>query len=369
MAIFALQENRNMAKKKKAEEDIHIDREPLELQPEKIIKHITENGKLPDDFNPYGGYMPEQSRFLGDRPPIDTKFYVSVNTDDEDIVPIFVSSPTPPMVALIDYYDLPADEQYWRKLEVPIALKKLEEKAFSSMYEVEKRNRQETVQGYKVYQKFWEMLDDEQDKYREEIQWIKKMWWHRIHGYWFFNDGEPVYCTGEYFDYLNFWFIKDSETWVEFREEDRRISIFSNYLRTTTESFANINAETGRAVPNEDGSYTMTNIGSRVFFGDMKPKFRRCGETQWACHGIWLGCSTTPAAYGTIISMDGDNAEKHYYKKMIPAWNKYPMFLKPIWMGSKRPTSIKLIEPPNIFHIEGLAYPTKKGNALGMILK
>lgn len=98
----------------------------------------------------------------------------------------------------------------------------------------------------------------------------------------------------------------------------------------------------------------MTDVGARVFFGDMKPKFRRCGETQWACHGIWLGCSTNPAAYGTIISMDGDNANKHYYKKLIPAWNKYPMFLKPIWIGSKRPTSIKLLEPPNVFHIEGL---------------
>jgi hypothetical protein len=52
--------------------------------------------------------------------------------------------------------------------------------------------------------------------------------------------------------------------------------------------------------------------------------------------------------------MDGDNAEKHYYKKLIPAWNKYPMFLKPTWMGSKRPTSIKLVEPPNNWTIEGL---------------
>jgi len=331
-----------------------VPKEPLQLRPEQIVKYITENGKLPDDFNPYGHYMPEPSRFLGDETPTNTRHYIGVNEGDDDIIPVFVSTPTPPMVALIDNYNLPQDEQYWRKLETPIRLKKLEEKAFASMYEVEKRNRQETVQGYKVYQKYWELLEEEQDNYQEEIKWIKKIWWHRIYGYWFFNDGEPTYCTGEYFDYLQFWFIKDSETWVEFREEDRHISIFSDYLKTTTESFININAETGRAVKNVDGVYEMTNIGSRVFFGDMKPKFRRCGETQWACHGIWLGCSTTPAAYGTIISMDGDNAEKHYYKKMIPAWNKYPMFLKPIWMGSKRPTSIKLIEPPNIFHIEGL---------------
>jgi len=341
-----------MAEKKKKETDVVLER--LLLRPEDIVKHITDNGCLPDDFNPYGGYMPENSRFLGDEPPTNTKYFVGVNENDEDTIPVYVSSPTPPPVNLIDYHDLPKDEQYWRKLEIPKGLKKLEERAFNSMYDIERRNRQETVQGYKVYQKYWETLEEEQDSYKEEIEWIKKIWWHRTHGYWFFNDGVPVFCTGEYFDYLEFWFIKDSETWVEFREEDRIISIYSNYLRTTTESFANINADTGRAVKNEDGFYDMENIGSRVFFGDMKPKFRRCGETQWACHGIWLGCSTTPAAYGTIISMDGNNAEKHYFKKLIPAWNKYPLFLKPIWVGTKRPTTIKLIEPPNVFHIEGL---------------
>lgn len=341
-----------MGRKKKEESTVVI--EQLDLSPEKIVKYITDNGCLPNDFNPYGNYIPKQSVFLGDEPPTNTKYFVGVNEDDEDTDPVYVSSPSPPKLSLIDNYDLPKDEQYWRRLEIPKELKKLEERAFLSMYDIEKRNRQETVQGHRVYQKFWDLLEEEKDDYKEEIEWIKHIWWYRTNGYWFFNDGIPVYCTGEYFDYLQFWFIKDSETWVEYREEDRIISIFSNYLRTTTESFANINADTGRAVKNKDGVYEMEEIGSRVFFGDMKPKFRRCGETQWACHGIWQGCSTTPAAYGTIISMDGNNAEKHYLKKLIPAWNKYPLFLKPIWVGNKRPTTIRLIEPPNVFHIEGL---------------
>jgi len=335
-------------KKKEAKTDISEKASTI-LRPEEIVKYLKENNRLPSDFSPYDDYFPETLRFLGDEKPTNTHYFVGVNEDDEDVLPIYVSTPTPPKLDLIDGYNLPQDEQYWRKIEIPKTLKKLEEKAFLSMYDVERRNRQETVQGYRVYQKFWEIIDEEESDYQEEIAWIKKMWWYRIHGYWFYNDGEPVYCTGEYFDYLNFWFIKDSETWVEFREEDRRISIFSEYLKTTTESFGSISPLTGRAVKRDDGTYDVIDIGSRVFFGDMKPKFRRCGETQWACHGIWLGCSTTPAAYGTIISMDGNNAEKHYYKKLIPAWNKYPMFLKPIWVGSKRPTSIKLIEPPICF--------------------
>lgn len=341
-----------MGRKKKEEEAPA--KEALMLRPEQIVKYYNENGCLPDDFNPYGTYMPEQSKFLGEHLPTNTRYFVGVNEDDEDLHPIYVSTPTPPEEFFIDNYALPKDEQYWRRLEIPAGLKKLEDRALKSLLEIQDKNRQETVQGYRVYQTFWKMMEEEQADLQEEIEWIKKIWWHRFYGYWFFNDGEPVYCTGEYFDYLNFWYIKDSESWVEFREEDRRISIFSNYLRTTHESFANINPDTGTAVPNDDGSYTMVDVGSRVFFGDMRPKFRRCGETQWACHGIWLGASTTTAAYGTIISMDGDNAEKHYYKKMIPSWNKYPMFLKPIWVGSKRPSVIYLQEPPNVFHIEGL---------------
>lgn len=341
-----------MGRKKKVE--VLGEKNPLELRPEQVVKYMQENGKLPDDFNPYGDYVPETIRFLGERPPANTQFYVGINEDDSDLTPIYVSTPTPPPFSLIDNYNLEPDLQMWKRKEVPPRLRKLEDRALKSLFEIQERNRQDTIQGYKLYMAFWRLLEEEQEDFQEEIKWIKNAWWWRINGYWFFNDGVPVYCTGEYFDYLNFWYIKDSETWVEFREEDRKISIFSHYLRTTTESFAKISPDTGRAIPNEDGTYDMIDIGSRVFFGDMKPKFRRCGETQWACHGIWLGASTTPASYGTIISMDGDNAEKHYYKKLVPSWNKYPMFLKPIWVGSKRPTTIYLQEPSTVYHIEGL---------------
>lgn len=342
-----------MGKKKKETEDIFTINKPLELRPEQVIKYIKENGCLPDDFNPYGDYKVDRSYFMGDTKPTNPN-HVGINVGDPDLIPIYISSPSPPKLELIDGYTRHKDDQYWRRPEVPISLKKVEEKALYSIYEIEIRNRQETVQGYKLYQKYWDILEQEQGKYAEEIRWIKHQWWYRINGYWVFIDGVPSYLTGDYYDYLTYWYIKESEIYPDFREEDRIISIFSKYLEETTETFAELDRETGRAAKREDGTYEMVDIGGRTFFGEMIAKFRRAGETQRGCHKVWKGTSTMQASYGTIISMEGDNAEKHYYKKLIPAWNKYPMFLKPIWMGSKRPTAIRMIEPPNVFHLEGL---------------
>ena len=64
-----------MAKKKKKpsifdDNDGELEEDKLKLKPESIVGILAEEGKLPDDWCPYGaGYMPEKSRFLGDEPP------------------------------------------------------------------------------------------------------------------------------------------------------------------------------------------------------------------------------------------------------------------------------------------------------------
>ena len=339
-----------MGRKKKEAEVESFD---LCLRPEQIVKRISEGDRL-DDFNPYGDYFPEQSRFLGDTRPKDTPYFIGINEDDEDILAIYISTPNPPALELIDGYGMHPDDQIWVRPEIPKKLKELERKAIDELQYKEKRNAQETVQGYKVYQKYWEILNENQKEYAVEIEWIKKMWWHRVNGYWCYVDGEPLFFTGDYFDYLTFWYLADIEAHPDFREEDRKIFCFSRYLENTQESFVNINPDTGRAVRNEDGTYDMTDIGARTFFGELTPKYRRTGETQRGCHKLWKSISTAIGAYGTLVSMDGDNAEKHYYKKLIPSWQKYPMFLKPVWIGNRRPQSVRMIEPPNMWTIEGL---------------
>ncbi len=53
--------------------------------------------------------------------------------------------------------------------------------------------------------------------------------------------------------------------------------------------------------------------------------------------------------------MDADNAEKHYYKKLLPAWRKnYPMWLRPATSSNNAPKTIKLEVPSNVFAFKGL---------------
>lgn len=344
-----------------ATKDTVINKEELKLRPEDIVRILSEKGSLPDSFNPYGKYKVGKLKFLGDtEPPLKKTGYhgadewILVNDGDDELIPIYISLPKPPPVSKIDGYKLPRDEQVFRRLDMPEGISKLQTMAIDSLGERQRANYQESIQGYKIYREYWAILEAEPEKYKEEIAWMKKAWWHRIYGYWFYNDGQPTYITGDYFDFLQFWYISEANTHPEYRDKDRIKYNFAKYIEECTETFESMDKDTGRALKEADGTYKMRDIGRRVFFGDVEPKTRRSGATHQCVHKVWKGNSTTEGAYGTIISMEGRNAEKHYFRKLLPAWDKYPMFLRPIWTGNRRPTSIKMIEPPTVYDMEGL---------------
>jgi len=348
-----------MAKKKKEEiQELPI---RLNLRPEDIVRYYTLNGKLPDDFNPYKDYEVDKLKFIGDTEPellldghSDASQWFVVNSNDPDLNAIYISLPKPPPLNLIDGFGQEHDEQYFKRLPIPERLKELQNKALYNLDAIQKRNYQETIQGYKLYKEYWDILEEESAVYWQELEWMKHIWWYRTHGYWFYNDGIPTYITGDYFDFLQFWYIAEAGIYPEYREKDRVKYLFAKYVEETTEAFEKIDRDTGRALKEPDGSYKMVDLGRRVLFGDINPKTRRTGVTHQCVHKVWKGNSTTLGAYGTIVSMEGDNAEKHYFKKLLPAWDKYPMFLKPIWTGNRRPNSIKMVAPPNVYSFDGL---------------
>ena len=338
-----------------------LEEETLQLKPEDIVKLFTEEGKLPDDWCPYGmGYMPEKSKFIGDEEPSpiicgEAKKWEVINDGDPDLTPIYFTLPNPPKdLSLIDNYGLDLDEQYFRRLEVPKKLKILEKKSLDFLYEIERRNRQDTIQGYKIYLKFWELFESEIENLEEEVKWLKKIWWCRKYGYWFFNDGEPTFLPPDYFDFLTFYYISEAEIYPEYRDDRRRVHCFAWYLEGCTETFANIDNETGRAIKGEDGKYEMIDLARRLFFGDTEPKTRRKGNTHEATGKILKESVTRKSHFSTIISFEGNNAEIHYKKKLLPSFDQLPMCIKPMWEGSRRPTVLRLDAPPNVYHIKGL---------------
>ena len=124
----------------------------------------------------------------------------------------------------------------------------------------------------------------------------------------------------------------------EYRDKGRLRFLFRHYIYNTTETFADLDDE-GMAfkVENEDGEkvYRMVDTGARTFYGTIEPKDRRGGLTNESCHIITRIMASQRGAdkLGTIVSMGGDNAETHFRKKLIPAWNSWPLFTQPIWAG------------------------------------
>jgi hypothetical protein len=340
-------------------DDEFIEESRFKLRPEDIVKIREEEGILPEDFNPYGKYQIPYAKFLGDEPPCDQFFggdwkrWEIINDGDHSLTPIVFSMPEPPPRELIDGYGLPNDDQYFRRKEVPRKFGLIEKKAMQDLMEIEKGNRQDTVQGYKFYLRFWELVEQEEENLAEEIVWLKHIWWWRTYGYWFYNDGEPTFIPPDYFDFLTFYYIDEAVCYPEYRHDVRRKFCFAWYLESCTETFKDLDAS-GRAKKNADGKYDMIDLGRRLFFGDVEPKTRRTGATHEAVHKILKGAITNLSYFSTIISFEGKNAEIHYKKKLLPAFDAYPMCLKPIWEGNRRPTVLRLDAPPNVYHTRGL---------------
>jgi hypothetical protein len=342
---------------KKAKEKIR-----LELRPEQIVKFCHQNGKLPDGFCPYDGdaeYLIENHKiyFLGDKPPTDGEDYFLINDLDPDRKQMAFSLPKPPKdLTKVDGYGLDRDCQVFRRLPTSDQLLELEGLALEELQDIQKRNRQEAITGYKLLGSFWDKFGEKYDELDEAIAFIKKVWWHRLYGYWFFNDGKLTYITGRHFMWLNFFWmpdVRENGGFPEYRDRHRREYLFRDYLHSATETFVNRD-DRGWAVPEADGHYEMKDMGMRIFYGDIHPKSRRNGSTIMSLNDMIEESERDFGIYSTIISKDGEATEEHYNTHLLPAWASRPLFLKPIWYGGNSPKQIKYFPPRNAFMIEGL---------------
>lgn len=264
----------------------------------------------------------------------DTSFLV--NWGSKTLTPIRISLPSPPKLEFIDGYGLHPDQQKFRRLETPPRLQKLEDKV-----KMEFVGKDRGTTSSRVIKRFWDLLENRKEDYKNEIEFIKKFIYHMYYGYWCFIDGKPTYIPAWYFSYLNAYkmTLDVGRGYPEYREKSRLRWLFREYLFTTTETFADIDYKTGVAYKVDDGDgrmvYRMVDTGRKIFYGSIEPKGRREGLTNEYCH---LLIRQALANRGedrlcTIVSMGGENAEVHFKKKLTPAFNDMPIWLKPIYKG------------------------------------
>lgn len=248
-----------------------------------------------------------------------------VNTEDKDLTPIRIDLPEPPEPHLIDNWGLPAEKQKWHPPQLPKRLKELQAR-------------------YETIDDTWEELEAHIDIYEEEINFIRREWYRRLNGYWFFNNGKPTFIDGWHYFYCAWWHIDTGLP--EYRDRDRRFFLFARKIYTETK-YPKCD-KNGHAIFDKHGECEWIETNHRLFFGFNYPKHRREGATYKAECINYEIISRTMGAWGGIQSMNDVSARKCFLKHLVTPWKKLPFFFKPNYEGSTSPKTELSFSPPAI---------------------
>uniref|UniRef100_A0A6M3KNW4 Uncharacterized protein n=1 Tax=viral metagenome TaxID=1070528 RepID=A0A6M3KNW4_9ZZZZ len=262
------------------------------------------------------------------------KFFI-VNDNDPDLFPIKIPLPelTLPLNE-IDGYGLHPSDQIFQYTKYPDRLRKLERSVLEDLQEAETRDKNATATGQKFLKEIWNVLLLNRKEYREELRFIDREWRRRLNGYWCFIDGIPTHIDGWHYMFLNYFNLDIGK--AEYRDRDRRWFLAQRFFYNDTTTFKKLTKE-GLAIPEKDGSYEMIDLFIRLIIGSIPIKGRRMGDTFKVLLIMLEIITRTPRADGGIQGYNQDSGEKHYHKKLIPAWKELPFFFKPMWKGSSEP--------------------------------
>lgn len=239
-----------------------------------------------------------------------------VNINDRDLIPIVIKLPQPPDYHLIDGFGLPAREQKWHPPKMPKRLRELENDP-----------------QFQTIDELWNYLDDNQEFYQEEIEFIRTQWDRRFNGYWFFNNGKPTYIDGWHYFYCGWWKIDIGLP--HYRDRDRKFFLFARFCYTDTRDFKH-KGEKGVALK-VNGLFKFIDLLRRICFGFNYPKHRREGATYKAECINYEIISRNNQYWGGIQSMNDESARKCFRKFLVSPWKKLPFFFKPNYEGSTDP--------------------------------
>ena len=178
--------------------------------------------------------------------------------------------PDAPPDSLIEGWDLPKEEQYWRRKELP--------EYFDLVNYDEDKNA---------------ILTPQQRAYAQiEVQRCKQ-------GYWFFNNGIPTYITGKNYFYLQWWKLED-DIHPDYRDADRRYFLFLEHWE---------------------------NVLWCIGIG--RGKKRREGASSQATSNLIYECIFFTNSNCGLVSKTNTDSRETFLEMVTFGYNQLPVFLKP----------------------------------------
>lgn len=171
---------------------------------------------------------------------------------------------------LIDYWDYPKEEQYWRRTELPEYFDEIQ-------YDKDGNS----------------ILTAEQKAFAaKEVEKCKK-------GYWFYNNGVATYITGKNYFYLNWWKLED-DIYPDYRDADRRYFLFLNHWENVL-----------------------------WCIGIARGKKRREGASSQACSNLIYECIFYTNSNCGLVSKTNVDSRDTFLEMVSFGYNQLPVFLKP----------------------------------------
>lgn len=190
-------------------------------------------------------------------------------------------------------------------------------------YTLPEQPKEKKIFGYNKEQKKqkWERttLPDDFDFLSEEEQFNFAAEEDRrcVEGYWFFNNGQPTYITGDHYFYLNWFQLKDTDrSYPDYRDSDRKWFYMWDICYKDPDCLGLIYLKKRRDGFSYRSISVVLNSARRTFKG----------------------------VYG-MVSKTGDDAQKMFFK-LTYAFSKLPSFFKPQVESSENVKKILSFKSP-----------------------
>ena len=169
-------------------------------------------------------------------------------------------------------------EQYWKRIPLP------------SWYI-------DTMKKWDEFDK--KKKDDESEFYNENLEEFKKQEWdRRLNGFWYMNNGKPLFLTGLHYLYLQWWPIDIG--YPKFRMPDLEKFYFMDYC-----------------------------IQDPLCMGMLEVTKRRFGKSFVAGLFVSEYITRTKMTNGGIQSKTGSDAKKFFAKTVVNPFRRLPKFFRP----------------------------------------